>query len=925
MIDKLLGAILGFGVASMFGKKKCETCGKEYEKGGKVGDTVVVSTKMIGMQKVMGKIESLSPLKIRTSDNSVVVIPNSSIIEISPAYAKGGGVDYAEKESLKHFLIHQASSGMIANKLPYSDYKTIDEIRFLAIQILNRDGDRQYSMASFNEIIQEALLEYEENKFEGRFDKGGSVEDGLLKELHRLQRDLNSSRLRTYIEGDTSEEAMARQNERAVKLARFNEVLMLLREVDSRKYAQGGTIESSKVSAAKRLKIKNWYTKSYPTDDLGKEINDQISFWELYTYMSQGFDFYPVVNVYDSLVRERVFQKLSEILEVEYDVIYKMWLRTSEYAKGGSTYADGGDIKVGEQFEIRSKESGNLLYEFERFPSTFIYRAYWKDGEDEDALSEIPFSDNQDEISLEEGYAILEDLRQSDLLTVSGSNYAKGGSVGEYFGGMTSEDILSQTVVYDNGGKTLDRYTVFTPDGSVFGMSEIGGGFNQYVGDSDEVEQGRHLGKKLRSVPKSIELAVLDRMKEEFAKGGGVSREEMTAWKLTVNYGENKEILYGEPVLLKKGTEKQLIKWLNFQEFVEKNKNIFDGRSGVVIFPSSVGIEDVKKYHRRRYAKGGLTAHGLRKGDSLGSFQDNAVIVYPNNDDEKYKVFQVNLNKGIRMDALDYLELSQAEQNRFNKMARGGEVRDMFSKFEVNEKGNFSAFINNKNYEIIYRDDKTKLYDLFENNKKVKSSKDARILMLFPSISAKIIFKHYERNEDQNMHSENVVLLATHFGTQDELKKAKEILRKHNEDGSLSMENLRERQPLHDKLFKKLILLKEKEEIEKGGKTEKYELAINPFAKKFGGSEKMIQDWLQDTAKNSIKYKLAVLLMMGEKDPDEILSVEWQRYARLLRSLEKLHKSSQHEMSWRTENYTLNEAEKWTKQSLNEAFVLRKS
>jgi hypothetical protein len=167
----------------MLSKKK----GSTYEKGGMVGDTVIVSTKILGQKEVMGKIESLSPLKIRTSDNSVVVIPNSAVIDIKAIYA------------------------------------------------------------------------------------------------------------------------------------------------------QGGKIEGSKAGAAKRLKIKNWYTKSYPTDDLGKEINDQISFWELYTYMSQGFDFYHVVNVYDSLVRERIFQKLSETLGVEYDVIYKMSLRTSDYAKGGVT------------------------------------------------------------------------------------------------------------------------------------------------------------------------------------------------------------------------------------------------------------------------------------------------------------------------------------------------------------------------------------------------------------------------------------------------------------------------------------------------------------------------------------------------------------------------------------------------------------
>ena len=79
---------------------------------------------------------------------------------------------------------------------------------------------------------------------------------------------------------------------------------------------------------------------------------------------------------------------------------------------------------------------------------------------------------------------------------------------------------VKDVIVYDNGGESLDRYTIFTPDGSVYGMSESGGGFNQYLGDNTEVEKGSHLGKRLKSVPKSIEKAVMQRMNDSYAKGG---------------------------------------------------------------------------------------------------------------------------------------------------------------------------------------------------------------------------------------------------------------------------------------------------------------------------------------------------------------------------------------------------------------------
>ncbi len=50
----------------------------------------------------------------------------------------------------------------------------------------------------------------------------------LLKELRRLQRELNSPRLMTYTEGDTSEQEQNRQRERSSKLARFNDILATL-------------------------------------------------------------------------------------------------------------------------------------------------------------------------------------------------------------------------------------------------------------------------------------------------------------------------------------------------------------------------------------------------------------------------------------------------------------------------------------------------------------------------------------------------------------------------------------------------------------------------------------------------------------------------------------------------------------------------
>ena len=63
--------------------------------------------------------------------------------------------------------------------------------------------------------------------------------------------------------------------------------------------------------------------------------------------------------------------------------------------------------------------------------------------------------------------------------------------------------------------------------------------------------------------------------------------------------------------------------------------------------------------------------------------------------------------------------------------------------------------------------------------------------------------EQYDENEDNNMHSENVVLLAENFGTKDDIRDAKTILAKHNAIGSLPYYLMQERDALSDKLYAK--------------------------------------------------------------------------------------------------------------------------
>ena len=73
-------------------------------------------------------------------------------------------------------------------------------------------------------------------------------------------------------------------------------------------------------------KIKEWYCSEYPTDDLGSELNGSVSWYDLFYCLDRRHNVYEFLGVDDSLVRERIFEKLAEIMEVDYNYIYEQWL-----------------------------------------------------------------------------------------------------------------------------------------------------------------------------------------------------------------------------------------------------------------------------------------------------------------------------------------------------------------------------------------------------------------------------------------------------------------------------------------------------------------------------------------------------------------------------------------------------------------------
>ena len=75
------------------------------------------------------------------------------------------------------------------------------------------------------------------------------------------------------------------------------------------------------------MTIREFYLENYPTDELGLELNETPTFAGLLNQLIIGGDVYRYVGVVDSLVRERLFERLAEELEVSYDYVYQLWIK----------------------------------------------------------------------------------------------------------------------------------------------------------------------------------------------------------------------------------------------------------------------------------------------------------------------------------------------------------------------------------------------------------------------------------------------------------------------------------------------------------------------------------------------------------------------------------------------------------------------
>lgn len=73
--------------------------------------------------------------------------------------------------------------------------------------------------------------------------------------------------------------------------------------------------------------LKAYYCREYPEDELGQEMPEEPTFTTLFDYLDSYQDVYSLMGrASDSIIRERLFSRLAELMEADYDYIYQQWL-----------------------------------------------------------------------------------------------------------------------------------------------------------------------------------------------------------------------------------------------------------------------------------------------------------------------------------------------------------------------------------------------------------------------------------------------------------------------------------------------------------------------------------------------------------------------------------------------------------------------
>ena len=77
--------------------------------------------------------------------------------------------------------------------------------------------------------------------------------------------------------------------------------------------------------------VRDFYLMEYPTDDMGPSLLPDVTLKDVVNCINSGNDLYDTVGQsMDTVIRERIFSKVAELLDVDYLSVYHKWLYPKE-------------------------------------------------------------------------------------------------------------------------------------------------------------------------------------------------------------------------------------------------------------------------------------------------------------------------------------------------------------------------------------------------------------------------------------------------------------------------------------------------------------------------------------------------------------------------------------------------------------------
>lgn len=283
---------------------------------------------------------------------------------------------------------------------------------------------------------------------------------------------------------------------------------------ESRRNNMSITIKELKETSGINMKtsIKDWYMKEFPTDDLGECINSTVNFDDILRALQNHTDIYDVIDVVDSVIRERIFDKLAELINKDYNYIYNLWLGESLHESSPVTKDSSSPYFRAFVTNLGKYNEGQLVGEWVTFPideddfdevlkriqigDTDDFGAPYEewfvtdydcdlDGFDWQELGEYPSYDSLQEYgeliesiddveAVENAYEVTGDLREAiegiddgRIIYYPGCNTEE--ELGEYvineiYGGEITHDLAERYFDYDKLGRDLGFDEYENPD-----------------------------------------------------------------------------------------------------------------------------------------------------------------------------------------------------------------------------------------------------------------------------------------------------------------------------------------------------------------------------------------------------------------------------------------------------------------------------